>query len=973
MKARSLECKQLWVKELREVIQNFQFGTLRERTTSMTSSTSSVTTTASMKSREEKAADRESGVIEDDAISGDFDNLPEGKVLEYNDNVWSVTENYKAGNDEEISLKKGQLVEVLVKPHGSSRWRVRLLLSEGIHPSEGWVPHNALKRSDDRDAKKKRHSDISHSSSEDSVSLSSSDSPTTSWYQGQPANNNGGSPPVRRRSKSGPQLSLRKRSWSKIKMSNKPPTDQSPGTPTRTAKKATGGGSKKLQQLLGASESDIDLLLGRPAEIIHTPKSIPEELSDSHNGGDPEGTAYLPVQPSTSEGELKLHLTDDEEEEDDLEDDIDNDYDKTPEDDVAEAEEEQEEETQLPAEHDDPQQEEDVDQEEIQEEETEEQGVDIVPSTPAPDHEDPEAVALKKRTFVLKELIQTEKDYVKSLGEVVEGFIVELAKPETPEELKGKTRVLFGNIQQIYEWHKSKFLKELEKCEDAPEKLASCFLTSERYLKNYIFYCQNKPKSMNLVHEFRETYFGEVVERLGYRLGIEDYLIKPVQRIMKYQLLLKDFVKYTGKAGLDTTELKKALDMMYVVPKKANDMMNVGMLEGYTGKITAQGTLIMQDTLMVSDPETRKPCKRQVFLFEQLMIFSEPFERKLDWTVYIYRHSIKVNHMNYMEGVGDDQLSFAIWTGSDPDAEIFTMTASSAEKKKDWLQALQKMRESQRAFAIALERPIEYQKQQANGIPPALTPGGPVTTQGQVTPSSSTTLPLTTFATRGHSLSLPNAGSLKKASQIPVPSSQPSRLKHMNLIALETAQSLEDLTSPFSNTSRNKERFVVLEDFKSKDKDHLSVKKGEVVYLVSNKKHDKNWRYVCNFTEDKLGLVPAKILRKEANNNFEDSDTPMSPKKTAGTFSRKKVSRHESFTSDNKDRRTQKKQKDSYLNAFSNKIKQNIDKYRTELSTENDNDTEDIPFTSSNQKGNSEIIEQDLHESQTTLHAEDNL
>lgn len=88
------------------------------------------------------------------------------KVLEYNDNVWSVTENYKAANDEEISLKKGQLVEVLVKPHGSSRWRVRLLLTEGVHPSEGWAPHNALKRSDDRDPKKKRHSDISHSSSE---------------------------------------------------------------------------------------------------------------------------------------------------------------------------------------------------------------------------------------------------------------------------------------------------------------------------------------------------------------------------------------------------------------------------------------------------------------------------------------------------------------------------------------------------------------------------------------------------------------------------------------------------------------------------------------------------------------------------------------------------------------------------------------------------------------------------------------
>ena len=47
-----------------------------------------------------------------------------------------------------------------------------------------------------------------------------------------------------------------------------------------------------------------------------------------------------------------------------------------------------------------------------------------------------------------------------------------------------------------------------------------------------------------------------MIGRLGFRLSLEDYLIKPVQRVMKYQLLLKDFVKYTTKAGLDTKELK---------------------------------------------------------------------------------------------------------------------------------------------------------------------------------------------------------------------------------------------------------------------------------------------------------------------------------------------------------------------------------------------------------------------------------
>ena len=64
---------------------------------------------------------------------------------------------------------------------------------------------------------------------------------------------------------------------------------------------------------------------------------------------------------------------------------------------------------------------------------------------------------------------------------------------------------------------------------------------------------------------------------------------------------------------------------------------------------------------------------------------------------------LQVNHMHYMENVGDDQLSFAIWTGSDPDAAIFTMTASAAENKKDWLQALKKLQDSQRAFAIGKE------------------------------------------------------------------------------------------------------------------------------------------------------------------------------------------------------------------------------------------------------------------------------
>ena len=133
--------------------------------------------------------------------------------------------------------------------------------------------------------------------------------------------------------------------------------------------------------------------------ILCSLQSIPEELGDSNNSGESGGTAFLSVQQSTSEGELKLHLSDDEddEEDEDEDEDFENNCEKALEDELAEGEGEDE--GQDPAEQEDPQQEVDEDQEQVQGEETGEQEVeiDVIPA-PVPEQDDPEAVALKKRT-----------------------------------------------------------------------------------------------------------------------------------------------------------------------------------------------------------------------------------------------------------------------------------------------------------------------------------------------------------------------------------------------------------------------------------------------------------------------------------------------------------------------------------------------------------------------------------------------
>lgn len=124
-----------------------------------------------------------------------------------------------------------------------------------------------------------------------------------------------------------------------------------------------------------------------------------------------------------------------------------------------------------------------------------------------------------------------------------------------------------------------------------PERIGLLFKCYERRLNMYIVYCQNKSKSEYLVSEYIDTYFEEVRQVLGHKLQLPDLLIKPVQRIMKYQLLLKDLLKYTEKANLinELEDLRKACHIMRVVPKAANDMMNVGRLQGFDGKIMAQG------------------------------------------------------------------------------------------------------------------------------------------------------------------------------------------------------------------------------------------------------------------------------------------------------------------------------------------------------------------------------------------------
>ncbi|KAJ7317677.1 hypothetical protein JRQ81_003839 [Phrynocephalus forsythii] len=328
--------------------------------------------------------------------------------------------------------------------------------------------------------------------------------------------------------------------------------------------------------------------------------------------------------------------------------------------------------------------------------------------------------ALEKSMFVLRELIETEKMYVEDLGQIVEGYMATMNARGIPEGMKGKDKIIFGNIHQIYDWHKDYFLKQLEKCLEDPDLLAELFIKHERRLHMYVVYCQNKPKSEHIVSEFIDTYFEELKQELGHRLQLNDLLIKPVQRIMKYQLLLKDFLKYYGKAGKDTEQLEKAVQVMCFVPKRCNDMMNVGRLQGFEGKLTAQGKLLQQNTFWVTEQAggiLARGRERHIFLFEQIVILSETLERRRGpyaAPTYAFKSSIKVSCLGLEPSVDNDPCKFALISrGAERGTIRYILQAETPEIAQAWVDDISLILETQRDFLNALQSPIEYQRRES--------------------------------------------------------------------------------------------------------------------------------------------------------------------------------------------------------------------------------------------------------------------
>ncbi|XP_075813544.1 proto-oncogene DBL isoform X10 [Microtus pennsylvanicus] len=344
------------------------------------------------------------------------------------------------------------------------------------------------------------------------------------------------------------------------------------------------------------------------------------------------------------------------------------------------------------------------------------------------------------KNHVLNELIETEKAYVGELFTVLLGYRSEMDNPQMfdliPPLLRNKKDVLFGNMAEIYEFHNNIFMSSLEDCSNAPERVGPCFLERKDDFQMYAKYCQNKPRSELIWRKYSEcAFFQECQRKLKHRLGLDSYLLKPVQRITKYQLLLKELLKYS-KEGEGTTQLKEALDTMLDLLKSVNDSMHQIAINGYIGNLNELGKMILQGAFSVwlghrkgatkmKDFARFKPMQRHLFLYEKAVMFCKRrFESGEDadrYPSYSFKHCLKMEEVGITEHVKGDNRKFEIWYGEKE--EIYIVQAPNIDVKMLWLKEIRKilLKQQERLTAMKqVDQPREpdelsLQQQKADG------------------------------------------------------------------------------------------------------------------------------------------------------------------------------------------------------------------------------------------------------------------
>ncbi|XP_034848755.1 pleckstrin homology domain-containing family G member 3 isoform X5 [Mirounga leonina] len=296
---------------------------------------------------------------------------------------------------------------------------------------------------------------------------------------------------------------------------------------------------------------------------------------------------------------------------------------------------------------------------------------------------------------VVREIVETERMYVQDLRSIVEDYLLKII--DTPGLLKPEqVSALFGNIENIYALN-SQLLRDLDSCNGDPVAVASCFVERSQEFDIYTQYCNNYPNSVAALTECmrdkqQAKFFRDRQELLQHSLPLGSYLLKPVQRILKYHLLLQEIAKHFDEEEDGFEVVEDAIDTMTCVAWYINDMKRrhehavrlqeiQSLLINWKGPdLTIYGELVLEGTFRVH----RVRNERTFFLFDKALLIT-----KKRGDHFVYKGHIPCSSLMLIESTRDS-LCFTV-THYKHSKQQYNIQAKTAEEKRSWTHHIKRL------------------------------------------------------------------------------------------------------------------------------------------------------------------------------------------------------------------------------------------------------------------------------------------
>ncbi|XP_053448919.1 rho guanine nucleotide exchange factor TIAM2 isoform X6 [Nycticebus coucang] len=367
---------------------------------------------------------------------------------------------------------------------------------------------------------------------------------------------------------------------------------------------------------------------------------------------------------------------------------------------------------------------------------------------------------------VIQELVDTEKSYVKDLSCLFELYLEPLQNETflTQDEMES----LFGSLPEMLEFQKV-FLETLEDGISAASdfniletpsqfrkllfSLGGSFLYYADHFKLYSGFCANHIKVQKVLERAKtDKAFKAFLDARNptkqHSSTLESYLIKPVQRVLKYPLLLKELVSLTDHDSEEHYHLTEALKAMEKVASHINEMQKiyedygtvfdqlVAEQSGTEKEVTelSMGELLMHSTVSWLNPflslgKARKDLELTVFVFKRAVILvykencklkkklpsnSRPAHNSADLDPFKFRWLIPISalqvRLGNTAGTENNSLWELIHTKSEVEGRpetIFQLCCSDSESKTNMVKVIRSILRENFRRHIKCELPME--------------------------------------------------------------------------------------------------------------------------------------------------------------------------------------------------------------------------------------------------------------------------